>query len=85
MAAGFISNENGELICVACGKVCYSKREAGRIKNLYHNGARHNRKGRKGDNVPQRVYFCKDCGTYHLTHKKYIRSKDMIFKMKEVE
>lgn len=46
-------------ICVATGKVCYSKRDAGvAIKRCRHS---------KKDRIPRRIYFCRECGWWHLT------------------
>ena len=68
-------------ICGESGKVCYSKREAGSVVNAFKSRKhfRHCKKGRKGDNVPQRIYFCKYCGTYHVTHIKYIKDRKRYF------
>lgn len=46
-------------LCFATGKVCYSKREAG----VTLARCRHSKRNR----VPRRIYFCKECGWYHLT------------------
>lgn len=48
-----------EEVCESTGKVCYSKREAG----IARARCRHS----KRDRVPRRIYFCKECGWYHLT------------------
>ena len=65
-----------ERICETSGKICYSRKKAGEVVNLYHRRRyrlESGRKGRKGDCIPQRVYFCEDCKTYHVTHLKYYR------------
>jgi tyrosyl-tRNA synthetase len=29
------------------------------------------------DCIPSRSYYCKECGTYHITHMKYYGSEDI--------
>lgn len=53
-------------LCDVTGKICYSQKDAGSIIN----GARHNRK-----NKPKRMYLCKHCNSYHLTHFKTMCDK----------
>lgn len=58
-----------------CGKICYSRKEAGTIVNLYTR--RHHRTHAK--KVPCRVYLCSQCGTYHTTHiplRKYLYEQE---------
>ena len=53
-----------DIICESEGKICYTKREAGNTLN----GARHH--GNRAKKIPQRKYFCKECGCFHLTSQK---------------
>lgn len=65
----YLKNEKEKLICIKTGKVCFSKKDAGdTIRRLSER--RRNRTGRKKI-VPKRSYYCKFCGTYHLTHNKF--------------
>ena len=52
--------------CNVTGKVCYSQKEAG---NVIRRLKRH-RIGITNKKIPMRTYYCKYCGTYHLTHFK---------------
>ena len=54
-----------------CGKICYSRKDAGTIVNSCIRGHRRSR----AKYVPCRVYLCHLCGTYHTTHmsiKEYL-------------
>lgn len=53
--------------CAVTGKICYSKKEAG---NVMHYLKRKRNLPHRGQNIPQRLYYCNDCGAYHLTHFK---------------
>ena len=53
-----------DIICESEGKICYTEREA----NEAINGARHH--SNRAKKIPQRKYFCKKCGCYHLTSQK---------------
>jgi hypothetical protein len=50
-------------ICSTTGKVCFSQRDAKNIVEKY--------KSIEKNKKPRRFYFCKDCGSYHLTHMLY--------------
>lgn len=55
----------------ACGKICYSRKEAGTIVNSCIHGHRKSR----AKYFPCRVYLCPLCGTFHTTHmtlKEYL-------------
>lgn len=50
-------------ICPATGKQMYSRKDAGdTVRSAKKNG--------RNKRVPMRVYYCKACGAYHLTHYK---------------
>jgi len=54
-------------ICPVSGKICLSAREAGEVIN----NAKHHHEHRTYSNstgIPKRKYYCRDCGTYHVTH-----------------
>lgn len=53
------------LICESSGKRCYNERDAGRAINLCRRHRATDHLGRK--DIPKRKYFCRDCGTWHLT------------------
>ena len=45
--------------CMSTGKVCYSRRDAGvALARCKHS---------KSNRIPRRIYYCKECGWYHLT------------------
>lgn len=45
--------------CMSTGKVCYSRRDAGvALARCKHS---------KSKRIPRRIYYCKECGWYHLT------------------
>jgi len=52
--------------CQQTGKVCYSLKQA-EITVAFFKKAR-KKHGKIGKNIPTRIYFCKFCGEYHLTH-----------------
>ncbi len=55
--------DDNRAICPATGKLCFSyKRASGAVKK-----SRHSRKHAK---KPIRCYFCKACGTWHLTSQR---------------
>lgn len=58
--------------CFVCGKVCYSQREAGNIINSLKRHQSNDHRGRAKE-LPRRMYFCSDCGCYHLTHLKKLK------------
>lgn len=57
-------------ICEETGKICYSEKEAG---NLIRYFKTHKKNAEK--EIPKRSYFCRSCGTFHLTHLKKIYKK----------
>lgn len=66
-------------ICKFSGKIMYSRRDAGNVINGF--GALHNCGKRKslshlyrGDNKPNRMYFCEKCGAYHVTHYTTVKN-----------
>jgi|WetSurMetagenome_2_1015567.scaffolds.fasta_scaffold128020_3 hypothetical protein len=65
--------------CPDCGKRCYSEREANSALKAAKRGTSTRMSGktiviRSGSkNIPKRKYFCKYCGTYHLTHLPYYK------------
>lgn len=54
------------LVCESSGKRCYNGREAGRIINACKRHRNNDHLGRNKD-LPRRKYFCKECGSWHLT------------------
>lgn len=54
--------------CQQTGKTCFSRKKANEtiayFKTTYFKWSH------RGKNIPQRSYYCKYCGTYHLTHFK---------------
>lgn len=63
-----MTNAEGEtVLCKECGKICYTKREAGSIINSLKRHRNSTRLGRNKE-FPRRKYFCTFCGYYHLTH-----------------
>lgn len=66
---------DNKLYCAMCGKICYTQR--GASEALYsskrHVYGRHNQtiKKRMSKYTPQRKYYCKVCGYYHLTHRNH--------------
>ncbi len=52
--------------CPQTGKVCYSCKQAEATVSFFKK-ARGNH-GKIGKNIPTRIYLCKFCGEYHLTH-----------------
>lgn len=64
----FDGEKNKREICSVSGKICYSLRDARTIiKNCKK------RKKKTKNIIPSREYFCKDCGSYHLTHYKKMK------------
>ena len=61
-----------DIICESTGKICYSKKEAGKAIN----GAkkRHYTDGHSAKKIPRRKYYCEKCGCYHLTHLTFYKS-----------
>lgn len=60
-------------ICERTGKVCYcSRREAGGVVNWFFKRRNHHPHGNK---IPSRVFLCKFCGKYHLTHFRRSRKE----------
>lgn len=55
-----------EHIYCSCGKICYSQKEAGNVIRRI----KKKKRGIKNKIIPMRTYYCKECGTYHLTHFK---------------
>lgn len=53
--------------CKASGKVCLTKREAGEQLGSMKKHLTTSYVG-KSNNKPKRSYYCKDCGSYHVTH-----------------
>ena len=53
------------ILCNDSGKQCMSRRDAGILINRF----RHHHK--VCGKYPRRYYFCKSCGTYHVTSLKY--------------
>ena len=58
--------------CDACGKICYSQKEAMTQVHAAHNGLKHrDRNGRTihcgANKIPCRAYYCTDCRCWHLT------------------
>ena len=63
-----MTNADGETVLwTECGKICYTKREAGSIINSLKRHRNSTRLGRNKE-FPRRKYFCTYCGYYHLTH-----------------
>lgn len=70
--------------CQASGKVMYpTKSEATKVmsalrnpKRSYQNGKRINR--RMGKPAYNRVYFCNDCNSFHITSKPYNKEMERI-------
>ncbi len=61
-----MTNADGEtVLCTECGKICYTKREAGSIINSLKRHRNSTRLGRNKE-FPRRKYFCTYCGYYHL-------------------
>ena len=60
-----------ELYCEVSGKRCYTEREAGETIRYFKN----NRVGwnNRGKHIPNRKYYCKECGFYHLTHLRNLK------------
>ena len=54
--------------CSVSGKVCLTKSEAGSIINNNHN--RRWKWAHQGKTVPSRKYYCRDCGSWYVTHLK---------------
>ena len=56
--------------CNACGKICYSQKEAMTQVHAAHNGVR-TYGGRTihcgAHKIPCRAYYCPDCRCWHLT------------------
>lgn len=70
-----MKNEFGNtLYCELYGKICYTLREASEVvgssKRHVHCGHKSAKK-RMSKYTPQRKYYCKACGYYHLTHRKH--------------
>lgn len=61
--------------CPACGKRCYSERQAGYILNSLKRHHSNDHLGRNKE-VPRRKYFCRDCGNFHLTHMSKYYTED---------
>ena len=61
--------------CPVCGKRCYNKREAQTTLNMFHSRTAYTSAGRKHyvkkdmKRIPKRIYYCEDCGYWHLTSK----------------
>lgn len=56
--------------CQYSGKRCFTEREAGETIRYFKNTRF--QWNHRGKNVPNRKYYCKECGFYHLTHLKKI-------------
>lgn len=50
--------------CETTHKICYSQKEANNIIA----SAKRWRRCKKPKQIPQRSYYCENCGYYHLTH-----------------
>ncbi len=61
--------------CEITGKICYSKREAGEIKNQRERHLNGDNLGRN-KTLPRRSYYCKYCGCFHLTHVPFFRKNE---------
>lgn len=67
-----MSETKEQRICEATGKICYTEKEAGIVMHYFK---RKRNLLFKRKFVPQRSYFCNDCGAYHLTHFKKKKKK----------
>ena len=56
-------------ICEDCGKVCFSRREAGESLKWF----RGHKVYKKKKDRPMSMYKCKYCGEYHLSHYKNLK------------
>lgn len=56
--------------CSVTSKICYSQREA----NLRIHSAKNRKRKHGPKKIPQRAYFCKYCGMYHLTHLRSLHT-----------
>gem|GEM_PF-6946930 len=55
---------------MSCGKKCYKRAEANAVVNLAHSRRRKlaSRGGRFRKRIPVRVYWCRECNAWHVTH-----------------
>jgi hypothetical protein len=51
--------------CSFTHKICYSQKEAG---NIIRSTKRNRKIKHRNQNIPQRSYYCRHCGAFHLTH-----------------
>lgn len=65
MVMNFQNSDDEKRICDVTGKTCLSQRRAGDIMMTFKKQRQWNNRGK---HIPLRSYFCKYCGTYHLTH-----------------
>lgn len=57
---GFGLQEAEKAKCPACGKICYTKKEAMTAVNFAKRRNEHHK-------IPVRCYYCEDCNYWHLT------------------
>lgn len=76
------SNVNAVSVCPTCGKILYSRKEAGYLVNEMH--GRHGMRRHSGK-VPVRLYPCpQGNGFYHVTSNK-VNPRHQIAKRKKIE
>ncbi len=56
-------NREENPVCRGCGKRCLTKREAQDLLGTFKT----HQEGHKY--IPKRLYYCKTCGWYHVTHQ----------------